>query len=46
MCVESKWIDMHGNKKNMFLILYFVHKNRISTTSIQLGPLEPVYDIY
>jgi hypothetical protein len=37
---------MHGNKKNLILLLYFVHKYGISITAIQLGSLEPVYDIY
>jgi hypothetical protein len=31
--------------KNLILMLHFVHKNRISTTAMQLGSLEPVYDI-
>jgi hypothetical protein len=33
---------MHENKINLILMIYFVHKNRISTTTIQLGSLEPV----
>jgi hypothetical protein len=32
--------------KNLILMLYFVHKKRISTTAMQLGSLEPVYDVY
>jgi hypothetical protein len=32
--------------KSDFSILYFVHKNIISPTVMQLGSLEPVYDIY
>jgi hypothetical protein len=46
MCAERKWIVMHRKTKNLILMLYFVHKNRISTTAMQLGSLEPVYDIY
>jgi hypothetical protein len=33
-------------KKNLILMLYFVYKNRIVTTTMQLGSLELVYDIY
>jgi hypothetical protein len=32
--------------KNLILMLYFVHKNTISTTAMQLGSLELLYDIY
>jgi hypothetical protein len=44
-CVERKWIDMHENKKYDLNAL-FPHKYRISPTTIQLGSLKPVYDIY
>jgi hypothetical protein len=37
---------MNGNKKNLILMHYFVHKNKISTTAMQLGSLELVYDMY
>jgi hypothetical protein len=36
-CMKTKKID---------LMLCFVHKNKISTIAMQLGSLEPVYDIY
>jgi hypothetical protein len=29
-----------------FSMFYFVHKYMISPTTMQLGSLEPVYDIY
>jgi hypothetical protein len=38
-CMEIK-------KKIWFSMLYFVNKYRISQTAMQLGSLEPVYDIY
>jgi hypothetical protein len=35
---------MHGNKNLIFNVL-FVHKYKISPRTMQLGSLEPVYDI-
>jgi hypothetical protein len=40
-------MDWHAWKqKNLFSMLYFEHKYKISPTAMQLGSLEPVYDIY
>jgi hypothetical protein len=43
---ERIWIDMHGNKKNVIEMLYFLHIYRIAPTAMQLGSSELVYDIY
>jgi hypothetical protein len=43
---EENKLACMKTKKNLILMFYFVHKNRISTTAIQLGSLELVYDIY
>jgi hypothetical protein len=45
MCVERKWIGIHGNKKSDLNAL-FLYKYRISSIAIQLDSLELVYDIY
>jgi hypothetical protein len=29
---ERKWVGMHGNKKNLIYIHYFLHKYRVSLT--------------
>jgi hypothetical protein len=42
---ERKYIGMHGKKKS-YLMLYFLHKYRITPTVMQLNSLELVYDIY
>jgi hypothetical protein len=42
---EMKLIGMHGNKKP-YLMLYFLHKYKITPTIIQLNSLKLVYDIY
>jgi hypothetical protein len=47
VCVERKnGLTFMETKKNLILMLYFVYKNRIVTTTMQLGSLELVYDIY
>jgi hypothetical protein len=42
---ERKWFGMHENKKS-YLMLHFLHKYKLSPTSMQLNSLELVYDIY
>jgi hypothetical protein len=37
---------MYGNKKNLILMLYFLHEYRISPIAIRLGSLEPIYTNY
>jgi hypothetical protein len=44
MCDERKWINM--NEKILFKCFIFLHKYMIAPTTMQLGSLEPVYDIY
>jgi hypothetical protein len=39
---ELAWIET----KNLIEMFYFLHKYRIAPTTIHLGSLEPVYDIY
>jgi hypothetical protein len=47
MCVERKWINMHENKKKYDLNAFMSPINIGSLqTAMQLGSLEPVYDIY
>jgi hypothetical protein len=45
ICVKRK-MDWHAYKQKIILMLYFIHKNMISITTMQLGSLEPVCDIY
>jgi hypothetical protein len=42
---KRNWIDMYVNKKS-YLMIYFLHKYRITPTAMQLNSSELVYDIY
>jgi hypothetical protein len=46
MSIERNGLICMKTKQNLILMLYFIDKNRISTTTMQLGSLELVYDIY